>query len=248
MRVIAAALLLVALCGAAYGIQLPDGYNSASDVARVLANEPDAARFMSTSECAGPDGCGAKSTDSITFSDSGVKTVSSLSGVAGGSSEFDGQIEQVESDIKKLTDEKNEAEECAKRVKELAAELRGLKEQKNELEKQKQKAELQTKLEAQMKDLNEINGMSRALKSKYSELKRTQQVIRSRMAGTRSTLNQIDSEPSVSNEESNEGAENVGKQLDALNKVQKKILEAAHKSASSSVTKTLKDTRKVHEN
>jgi DNA repair exonuclease SbcCD ATPase subunit len=245
MRVVAIALVLVALCGAAYGAQLPPGFNSANDVANILANEPAAARFVATSEssCA-TAGTGCGETDSVTFSDS-VKTVSSLGG-DDSSSEFDGQIEQIDSDMKKLEEEKKEAEECAKRAKELDAEIKGLKEQKDRLQREKDKASLQSKLEKQMKDLNEINEMSRSLRNKFNQLKRTQQVIKSRMTGTRATLNQLDSEPAASEGELADGAENIASEVDALHKAQNKLLSSSHKKASKTVEQTLKQAHASH--
>ena len=42
--------------------------------------------------------------------------------------------------------------------------------------------------------VQEINRMSRSLRGKFDELKRTQEMIKSRMSGTRASLNQLDNE------------------------------------------------------
>jgi len=165
-------------------------------LATVLANEPDAAKEVRFASVQGPI------SDSITFkddSDSGYKS-SVLSNKREADeadadvSDIDAQVEQINADLKKLKEAIAESEECARRLTEQTAEVRSLQEQKQHLEKEKEKRILQTKLEKQMKDLAEINRMSRSLRTKFSELKHTQKLIKTKMTGTKSSLSQLDSD------------------------------------------------------
>jgi len=237
----AAVLVVLLSCVCASAIQLPPGFNSATDLATVLANEPDAARFASTSFGG----------DSITFKDDAPAASEHKSGGEDESetdvSEFDSQIEAIVGDIKKVKEAVKESEECAKRVAEQQAELRGLVEQKEHLEKEKEKKILQSKLEKQMKDLSEINRMSRALRTKFSELKHTQKLIKTKMAGTRSSLGQIDADhEALSDTQLNEAAENIGAELDAMHKAQTGVLNKAHKSNAGHVQKTVQTANKMY--
>jgi len=238
-------VLLSVVCASA--IQLPPGFNSASDLATVLANEPEAARFAQTS----------LGGDTITFKDEGDSHSShhhqqhsenndeSDADVA----EFDSQIEALVGDIKKVKEAVKESEECAKRVAEQQAELRGLVEQKEHLEKEKEKKILQTKLEKQMKDLTEINRMSRSLRTKFSELKHTQKLIRTKMAGTRSSLGQLDSDTEpLTNTQLNEAADNIGAEIDAMHKAQADVLAKSHKANKQKVHGTVDFANKQYKN
>jgi len=224
MRAAVLIVLLSVVCASA--IKLPPGFNSANDLATVLANEPDAARFAASSFGG----------DSITFKDDAADTKTASSGAGSDETdadvaEFDSQIEALVGDIKKLKEAVKESEECAKRVAEQQAEMRGLIEQKEHLEKEKEKKILQTKLEKQMKDLTEINRMSRSLRTKFSELKHTQKLIKTKMAGTRSSLGQLDSDTEpLSDNQLNEAAENIGAEIDAMHKAQTDILAKTHKT------------------
>jgi len=227
-------LLVACVCfasSARVNERLPPGYNSANELATVLANEPDAARFASASF----------GSDTITFKDD-----SSSGGGGGGGgghhgggggggggedegdgdvAEFDAQIEQIDQDVKKLKEAIKESEEYARRLSEQQAELRSLQEQRDHLEKEKEKRILQAKLEKQMRDLAEINRMSRSLRTKFSELKHTQKLIKTKMTGTRSSLSQLDgdTEP-VSSSDLTEAAESIGQEMEAMQKAQDDIL------------------------
>jgi len=221
-----AVFVLLALCCAS-AMALPPGYNSASELATVLANEPDAARFASLSS----------GSDTITFKDDSAAASSSAGGdkKAGDDeseadvAEFDAQIEQIQVDLKKLKEAIKESEECARRLAEQQAEVRSLQEQKEHLEKEKEKRILQSKLERQMKDLAEINRMSRSLRTKFSELKHTQKLIKTKMSGTRSTLQQLDDagEPTGA-AELGEAADALGSEVEAMQKAQSELLARAH--------------------
>jgi len=82
-----------------------------------------------------------------------------------------------------------------------------------------------------MKDLSEINRMSRSLRTKFSELKHTQKLIKTKMAGTRSSLGQLDSDTEpLSDAQLNEAAENIGAEIDAMHKAQADVLSKTHKT------------------
>jgi DNA repair exonuclease SbcCD ATPase subunit len=220
-----AILVFVALC-VAVASALPPGYNSASELATVLANEPDAARFASASSGG----------DTITFKDD---SASHGHGGHGGDkkedegdadvAEFDAQIEQIQVDLKKLKEAIKESEECARRLAEQQAEVRSLQEQKEHLEKEKEKRILQAKLDRQMKDLAEINRMSRSLRTKFSELKHTQKLIKTKMSGTRNSLQQLDSDgDAAGGSEIGEAADAIGAEVDAMQKAQSEMLAREH--------------------
>jgi len=245
MRVVCFALVIVALCWAhATATQLPPGYNSANELATVLANEPDAARFAST-------GFGG---DTITFKEGGDDHHDDHAADAHGASdadsdtaEFDAQIEQINHDLKKLKGAIKESEECSRRLTEQQAEVRSLQEQKEHLEKEKEKRILQAKLEKQMKDLAEINRMSRSLRAKFSELKHTQKLIKTKMSGTRSSLSQLDSdsEPQSSSDLS-ESTDAITSEVDAMQKAQTELIAREHKSTSSALKSTLNRANKAY--
>merc|ERR1712072_1313609 len=121
----------------------------------------------------------AAPSDTITFKDGGaVDAAVSGSEV---SSEFDAQIEEVKRDIKRLKEGIKESEAAARRLREQKAQLRALFDKMQHLEKEKEKKILESKLNKQMKDLEEINRMSRALRTKFNELKRTQGLIKTKI-------------------------------------------------------------------
>jgi len=246
MRAVCFALVIAAFCWAsATATQLPPGYNSANELATVLANEPDAARFASA-------GFGG---DTITFKDGGDDHHDAPAADAHGgggdadsdTAEFDAQIEQINHDLKKLKGAIKESEECSRRLTEQQAEVRSLQEQKEHLEKEKEKRILQAKLEKQMKDLAEINRMSRSLRAKFSELKHTQKLIKTKMSGTRSSLSQLDSdsEPQSSSDLS-ESTDAITSEVDAMQKAQTELIAREHKSTSQAVKKTLTRANKAY--
>jgi len=228
-------LCLVVLC-CATALALPPGYNSVSELATVLANEPDAARFAAVS-----------GSDTISFKEGGSAPKEGGASAGGDESEtdvaeFDAQIEQIKVDLKKLKEAIKESEECARRLAEQQAEVRSLQEQREHLEKEKEKRILQSKLERQMKDLSEINRMSRALRTKFSELKHTQKLIKTKMSGTRSSLQQLDADPEgpMSTGDLSEAADSIGSEVEAMQKAQSEVLARAHSKAAKSVKNTIK--------
>jgi len=252
MRLAVLVVLLSCVCLASTeSVNLPPGYNSATELASVLANEPDAARFASQSF----------GSDTITFKED---SPSGGGGGGGGGSggkghgiddeseadvaEFDAQIEQIDQDLKKLKEAIKESEECARRLSEQQAEVRSLQEQRDHLEKEKEKRILQAKLEKQMRDLAEINRMSRSLRTKFSELKHTQKLIKTKMTGTRSSLNQLedDGEPVDANALS-EAAENIGVEMDAMQKAQRELLKKTHSSNTKRVKGSILTANKMYQ-
>lgn len=176
----------------------------------------------------GAGGCGCQASQPVSnFGGSGGCDCS-YDGIDDDVSEFDAQLEQLEKDMKNLKVAIKETEECAKRLREQEAELRALKEQRDHLEKEKEKKILQAKLERQMRDLSEINRMSRSLRTKFNELKHTQKLIKTKMIGTRSSLNQLDSEPEIDTDALQDSADMLGKQLDAMHKSQIAMLSSVH--------------------
>jgi len=240
--------VLVAFVASAVAIKLPPGFNSATELASVLANEPDAARFASVN--LGGSG------DSITFKDDSSSSPSSGGGGGGHHeedeadvSDIDAQVEQINSDLKKLKEAIKESEECARRLTEQQAEVRSLQEQKDHLEKEKEKRILQSKLEKQMKDLAEINRMSRSLRTKFAELKHTQKLIKTKMSGTRSSLSQLDndSEP-VDSSALSEASENLGTEVDAMQKAQTDILARIYDKNTAQVKSAIKSANDLYKN
>jgi len=245
------AVALVASCATATSSreELPPGFNSATDLASVLANEPDSARDARFAQVSGIGGA-----DTITFKDDNSAPYSEYNARRrekdeedADTGEFDSQIQQINQDLKKLREAIRESEECARRLTEQQAEVRSLNEQKEHLEKEKEKRILQTKLEKQMKDLAEINRMSRALRTKFSELKHTQKLIKTKMSGTRSSLNQLDadSEP-LSSTDLSEAADDLGSEVDAMQKAQAAILAKAHSKNSKAVRGTITTANTIH--
>jgi len=203
---------ILSICTFATAIRTTDF--SVDDAAKVLADEPAAAssRFAEVHS----------SGDVITFRESSAASSgsagSSSSSADGEDSEFDGQIAQVEEDIKRLKAQMKETHACAARLQEQKAEFRALAEQRDNLQKEKEKQLLQAKLDKQMKDLSEINRMSRALRSKFGELKRTQQMIKSKLTGTKSTLNQLDANPDLSTDDVNESTKDIIQEVNTMQK------------------------------
>jgi DNA repair exonuclease SbcCD ATPase subunit len=224
-------------------------------LANVLANEPaSAARFAENLGSADVITFRDDSTSSSSTPSSGCVSTSQTScgqtQVSGGSddddAEYDAQIAQVEEDIKRLHDQIKETEECAKRLTEQKSELTSLQEQRDHLMKEKEKSILQKKLEKQMRDLAEINKMSRALRTKFAELKHTQQLIKSRLTGTRSSLNQLDAEPEVTMSDINNAPDQIGSEVDAMHEAQQAILKQYHDINSKEVRDSIKLNDKVN--
>jgi len=247
MRAVFFIALVFCVCWtSSVSVQLPPGYNSATELATVLANEPDAARFAAASF----------GSDTITFKDDSVGGGSDRAYKRPPSgdeendadvAEFDAQIEQINQDLKKLREAIKESEECARRLSEQQAEVRSLQEQRDHLEKEKEKRILQAKLEKQMRDLAEINRMSRSLRTKFSELKHTQKLIKTKMTGTRSSLSQLDadSEP-LDASTLNEAAENIGQEVDAMQKAQQDLLARSHSRNTKTVKNTITTANKIY--
>jgi len=203
-----------------------------SDVASVLENEPEAAKVR-FAEVHSPG-------DVITFredsSHSGAASSSSAgSAEAGEDSEFDGQIAQVEEQMKRSKEQIKESQACAHKLNEQKAELRALNEQLENLNKEKQKQILQAKVDKQMKDLQEINRMTRALRNKFTELKRTQQMIKSKLTGTKSSLNQLEANPDMSADDVSENTKDIINDVNTMQKAQATTLETAHARVSKDV-------------
>lgn len=162
--------------------------------------------------------------------------------------EYDMQINQVKADMAKLREALKESEECARRAAEQKAELKNLEEQKERLEKEKEKKILEAKLQKQMEDLNEITRMSRSLRQKFNELKRTQKIIRTKMTGTKTSLNQLDEMTAdLDGESSEDAADNIGNEVDAMQAAQQAILARAHKINTKDVRSTMKQARAVRD-
>lgn len=231
------------------------GYNDANELANILANEPAAAseeRFVSTEGGA----------DTITFREDGSSSSSSGPSPSGGSSggssgssddeldadtaEFDQQIQQVEEDLKKSKEELKVSMECARKVQEQQAEIRSLQEQKEHLIKEKEKRILQAKLDKQMKDLEEINRMSRQLRDKFNQLKHTQKLIQTKMTGTKSSLSQLDADSGSGDDDLSDTADNLSEEMQAMHAAQAKILAATHDKNEKHVTSSIKTTNELH--
>jgi len=161
-------------------------------------------------------------------------------------SEFDAQIEEVKKNIKRVEEAIKESEAAAMRLREQKAELRTLVEKQQHLEKQKEKKILETKLEKQMTDLEEINRMSRSLRTKFNDLKRTQGLIKTKITGTRSSIEQLQRDGEVETDDLKDNAENLAAEMDAMHAAQEKILAAEHKGAATQVKNSLDNANKVH--
>jgi len=231
MKVVSVAVLaLLVSCVAA--IQLPPGFNSANDIASVLAAEPESAKESRFAEVTGAD--------TVAFKDASVAAAPPTVDDDEGNAEYDAQIEQIDADIKKLKENIAESEECARRLNEQNGELRSLQDQKDHVEKEKEKRILQLKLEKQMRDLEEINKMSRSLRQKFAELKRTQKVIQTRMTGTRTSLSQLENEDDGTTVENlNDHSNALGQEIQSMQSTQEKILANAHVQAVKDVKNNL---------
>jgi len=248
MKLVLVLVLALAACVSAVQIderaELPPGFSSASELASVLANEPAAAsqaRFAETQAAADvitfqDNGCG----DKCGNSDSSSTTTSSDG--SDEDAEFDSQIAQIDDDTKKIREQIKETEECARRLSEQKAELRSLEEQKEHLEKEKEKRVLQAKLDKQMRDLSEINRMARALRAKFAELKHTQQLIKTKLVGTRSSLNQLDSEPDMSMDDVKAAPDAIASEMDAMHEAQEAILKKSQQANTKEVKQTITQT------
>jgi len=232
-------LLLLACVAYASAVTLPPGFSSAGELASILANEPAAASQARFAEAPG-------SSDVITFRDSGSSdcgnSCNSAPAPAGDDedAEFDSQIAQIDEDVKKIREQIKESEECARRLSEQRAELRSLQEQKEHLEKEKEKRILQNKLDKQMRDLSEINRMARALRAKFAELKHTQQLIKTKLTGTRSSLNQLDAEPDVSMDDIKQAPDTIASEMDAMHEAQEAILKKSQQQNTKEVKTSIK--------
>jgi len=229
-------VIFALICAFATAIRNPDF--STDDAQKILADEPAAAsnRFAEVRN------------DVITFREGSASSSHAGAGVGadGEDSEFDGQIAQVEEDIKRLKAQIKETHECARRLPEQKAEYRALAEQRDNLQKEKEKHVLQEKLDKQMKDLSEINRMSRALRNKFTELKRTQHMIKSKLSGTKSTLNQLDANPDLSSDDVNESTKDIIAEVNQMQKAQSTILDTAHSRISKDVKKEINNANSVN--
>jgi len=243
MRAVLCIAVLALAVACASATRLPPGFNSANELASVLANEPDAARearFASTRQMTGGD------TVTFTDSDSSSGASSASSSDDPDTAEIDNQIDQIKNDMKKLKEAIKESEDCARRLAEQKAEVRSLQEQKEHLEKEKEKRKLQNKLEKQMKDMAEINRMSRALRTKFAELKHTQKLIKTKMTGTRSSLNQLDSDTeAMTQSDMSEAAADISAEVEALQKAQSSVLSRAQSRNTRAVKNTIDTANKL---
>jgi len=251
MNSILFALVIVAFactCQAEERMELPPGFNSPQELVNILANEPAAAanaRFATANS----------GSDVITFKDNGGGNGMGMgepgsvddSENEAADSEFDPQLGEIDKNIRSLRVSMKESEHCARRLTEQKAELRSLEEQKEHLEKEKEKKILEDKLQKQMNDLTEINRMSRSLRTKFSELKRTQELIRARLSGTRSSLNQLDHDDDVDESDVKDNAKSIISEVDAMHRAQAKILDRIHKTNSNAVKKSLDNANRAHE-
>jgi len=182
--------------------------------------------------------------EAVTFEDPTSATAdpssSSLSSLSNTGSEYDGQIEEVQQTLNKLKGSIKESEACAHRLTEQRAQYRSLQSQLDHLQREKEKKILEDKLSRQMRDLEEINHMSRSLRQKYNELKRTQQLIRTRMTGTRTSLSQLDEEDTEGDDTVIDNGAHIAAEMDAMHQMQAKILETSHFKNSEAVQKHIK--------
>lgn len=243
---VALVLLISCLAFVCADTDLPPNIGSVSELASVLANEPaSAARFSEA----------ASSSDVVSFREEGCGNNCGSSSPATqpapsddnseDDAEFDSQITQVDEEIKRLREQLKESEECARHVTEQKAEIESLQEQREHLSKEKEKAVLQRRLDKQMKDLAEINKMSRSLRQKFNELKRTQKLIRTKLQGTRSSITQIESEPEVTTGDLSNAPDNIGSEMDAMNEAQEAILKRSHELNGKEVRDAIKLSNKV---
>jgi len=225
---------------------LPPNIGSVSELANVLANEPaSAARFAETTNSA-TEVLSFKEEEPAPSAAPSSGSTSSGSGEGDDDSEFDTQISQIEEQIKRLKEQIKESEECSRRLSEQKAEIDSLREQKEHLNKEKEKAVLQRRLDKQMKDLAEINRMSRSLRQKFNELKHTQKLIKTKLSSTRTSLTNLDSdaEPVTMSDMSN-APDNIGSEMDAMNEAQEAILKRAHEKSGKEVRDAIKQTNRA---
>jgi len=184
----------------------------------------------------------------VTFDDTSsldTNALSALSNPLGG--EFDGQIEEVQQTINKLKGSIKESQECANRLAEQRAQYRSLQSQLDHLQREKEKKILEDKLQRQMRDLDEINHMSRSLRQKYNELKRTQQLIRTRMTGTKTSLSQLDEEDAETDDSVVDNGSQIASEMDAMHQMQAKILEMSHFKNSKAVRDNIELSDKMNQ-
>jgi len=241
-------LLIACLAFVCADTDLPPNIGSVSELATVLANEPaSAARFAEAASASDvvsfreEDNCGNS------CGGSAPQTTTTFSSEEGSEddAEFDGQINQIDEDLKRLKEQIKESEECSRRLSEQKAEVESLSEQKEHLLKEKEKAKLQRRLDKQMKDLSEINRMSRSLRQKFNELKHTQKIIKSKVQGTRSSLNQLDAEPETTLSDVTSAPDTIGSEMDAMQEAQEAILKQAHELSGRDVRDAIKLSNKV---
>lgn len=161
-------------------------------------------------------------------------------------SEYDAKIEQVQAQLKALDAELKEAEEAARRVTELRAQKRDLQENLDNWQKEKEKAILEQKLAQQMQDLNQVASMSRDLRTKYNELKRTQDLIRSRLTGTRTSLSQLEGDQGDDVNVVVDDGQQIAAEMDAMHKAQAQILSASHYKNVEEVKRHLAAAQRAH--
>jgi len=230
-------ILLLVLCAAIVAAEtdLP----STSELSSLLSNEPIAARFAER----------PTESDFVSFSDgsssSSPESGSSSSSNGGEEGEFDAEISQVEEDIKKLKEQIKESEEYARRLTEQKAEMETLIQQKERLEKEKEKNILERKVRKQMKDLSEINKMSHGLRKKFMELKHTQDLIKHRLMGTKISLKELEGDSDVTTEEMHTETDQIGKEIERMQKAQTDILKRTHERNSQAVRSAIKENDQI---
>jgi len=160
-------------------------------------------------------------------------------------SEYDAKIQDAQNKIKAIDGQLKEAQAYARRVTELQAQKRDLQENLDSYQKEKEKIILEGKLAQQMVDLNQVASMSRDLRGKYEELKRTQDLIRSRLTGTRTSLQELDNDADDSDVVMDDG-EQIAAEMDAMHKAQAQILSASHFKNLQSVKSNIKMADSAH--
>lgn len=104
------------------------------------------------------------------------------------------EIKKLQAKERELTRSIKEAKACARRLPEQKIEFQELNEELAHYQKEKEREQLATKIQAQVKDLKAVESMSRALRQKYQEMKRTKMLIRAQMSGTQGSLGNLDRE------------------------------------------------------
>jgi len=207
---------------------LPEGYTNPLDVADMGAAPALSSNSMRFAE-------------QMPMADSGFPSSSSNDDP----SEYDAKIQDAQNKIKAIDVQLKEAQSYARRVTELQAQKRDLQENLDSFQKEKEKIILESKLAQQMVDLNQVAGMSRDLRSKYEELKRTQDLIRSRLTGTRTSLQELDNDQDDSDVVMDDG-EQIAAEMDAMHKAQAQILSASHFKNLQSVKANIKMADSAH--